>query len=153
MAADPLGMMGCWIPASSADPLLARMYERHYSCRNRNRRNQRFVGPGECMVLRTVEWDALWSWRLSRYRQDGRHGVECTIFRNEGRRHLSSDMIREAVAWARKRWPRMRLFTFVDPTAVDSPNPGACFRHAGWKRLKYTTARGLLEFEAPSHGC
>ena len=149
--ADPLGMMGYWIPASSADPMLSRMYERHYSCKQRKRRNVRFVGPGECMVLRTVEWDAMWSWRLSRYRQDGRYGVECSIFRNEGRK-LSSDLIREAVTWARKRWPGERLFTFVNAEVVASPNPGACFRHAGWRRLPDTTARGLLEFEAPHHG-
>ena len=143
-------MTSLWIPASSADPLLARMYERHYSARarKRSRRNPRFVGPGACMVLRTVAWDAVWAWRLSRYRQDGRHGVECSLFRNEGPL-LSSALIREAVGWAEKRWPTERLFTFVDPAAVRSPRPGACFRIAGWRRMTGTTARGLIELEVP----
>ena len=134
-------MTGHWIPASSADPVLARMYERHYSCRTSGRRrNIRFVGPGECMVLRTVRWDALWAWRLERYRQDGQHGVCCAIFRNEGP-ELSSTLIREAVAWARQRWPGERLFTFVRPDAV-SRNPGYCFKVAGWRRTG-KSAKGL----------
>ena len=140
-------MTGLWVPASSADPLLARMYERHYSRRNRNRRNVRFVGPGECMVLRTIDYRAVWAWRSSRYRQDGRKGIECSVFRNEGPL-LSSALIREAVAWARQRWPGERLFTFVDPSRVRSRRPGACFRIAGWRRVKGTTARGLIELEA-----
>ena len=140
-------MNGHWIPASSADPSLARMYERHYSCRTAGRRrNVRFLGPGECMVLRTFAWDALWAWRLSRYRQDRQTGVECSIFRNEGP-ILSSDLIREAVAWARKRWPGERLFTFVRPGAV-SENPGYCFKVAGWRHVG-ESAKGLHILECP----
>ena len=140
-------MTGYWIPASPADPILAAMYERHYSCRNQTRRNMRFIGPGECMVLRTVEYDAMLAWRLSRFRQDGLDGVECTIFRNEGTK-LSSALVREAVKWARQRWKFKRLWTFVDPASVRSTNPGACFKHAGWVRTGYTSARGLVELEA-----
>ena len=143
------GMRSLWIPASSADPLLGTMYERHYSCRTKHRRrNPRFVGPGECMVLRTLAWDAMWVWRFSRYRQDGRKGVECSVFRNEGP-CLASDLIREATAWGRERWPHERLFTFVNPARIRSPRPGACFRIAGWQRVPGTTSRGLLELEAP----
>ena len=61
----------------------------------------------------------------------------------------SSDLIREAVMWARKRWPAERLFTFVDPAAIRSPRPGACFRIAGWQRVDGVTARGLIELEVP----
>ena len=122
------------------------MYERHYSCRTAGRRrNARFVGPGECLVLRTLAWDALWAWRLSRYRQDKQTGVECSIFRNEGP-VLSSLLIREAVSLARERWPRERLFTFVRPGAV-SANPGYCFKRAGWRRCG-ESAKGLIVLEA-----
>ena len=123
-----------WVPASAADPVLRATYERHYSRKQAagKAKNVRFVGPGECMVLRTVDYRALFAWRLSRFRMDLQGGVECTIFRNEGEVR-SSVLVLEAVDLAWRRWPGFRLFTFVNPKLVASPNPGYCFKAVGWR--------------------
>ncbi len=51
-------------------------------------------------------------------------------------------MIIEAIAIAQRRWPGMRLFTFVDPREIRSTNPGYCFKAAGF-RYCGKTRRGL----------
>lgn len=123
------------------------MYERHYSRKQAAGayRNPRFIGPGECMVLRTVAYDALFAWRLARFRHDSQAGIECSIFRNEGSIR-SSDLISEAQDLAWERWPGERLFTYVDPLKVASPNPGYCFKVVGWKRCG-VSRKGLILLE------
>lgn len=136
-----------WIPARDGDERALGLYLRHYSSRGRRALAPRqFVGPGEYMVLLTPGADALFVWRRERYRLDGQTGVNCAVFRNEGS-GLSSDLIRAAGELAWKRWPRERLFTFVDPKHVESPNPGYCFKAAGW-RLCGRSAKGLHILEA-----
>lgn len=56
----------------------------------------------------------------------------CSIFRNESE-VLSSLLIEEACQLAWQRWPRQRLFTYVWDDKVKSPNPGYCFKLAGFK--------------------
>ena len=97
------------------------------------------------MVLRTVRYDAMFAWRLARFRQDRQAGIECSIFRNEGSIR-SSDLIREAQDLAWGRWPGERLFTYIDPEAVRSPNPGYCFKVCGWRTCG-ASRRGLLILE------
>ena len=72
-------------------------------------------------------------------------GVNCAVFRNEGRL-LSSLLIRQADAIADRVWPGERHYTYVDPKAVRSTNPGFCFVAAGWRRCGMTKG-GLLIFE------
>jgi hypothetical protein len=67
---------------------------------------------------------------------NGLDGWTCTIFRNEtGER--SSTLILEAeaalVASGASCGPD-GLITYVWDARVRSVNPGACFKHAGWKR-------------------
>src|SRR5579862_3376098 len=135
-----------WGLSKDGDPYGLQLYERHYSSRvYHDGRRRIFIGPGEKMVLLTPEADALFVWR--KFLDDsGQRGVNCAVFRNEGK-HRSSDLIREAMQVAWKRWPGERLYTFVNPAAIRSRNPGYCFKVAGW-HLCGTTKGGLLIFEA-----
>jgi hypothetical protein len=102
------------------------------------------LGPGETVALRTTECDAIFAWR--KFIDDsGQQGINCAVFRNEGP-HLSSLLVRQADVVADHVWPGERHYTYVDPTAIRSTNPGACFRHAGWRRCGVTKG-GLLIFE------
>ena len=122
------------------------MYRRHYSSRKNNHPKQRqFVGPGDPMVLISSCGLAMFVWIKQAFRRDGQPGVNCAVFRNEGR-VLSSRLITEAATLARLRWPGERLFTFVDARQVrHKRDPGRCFARAGWQR-DGESKRGLLIF-------
>lgn len=143
--------LAVWVPILDGDATAAATYEGHYSsAKSRARRRANgamlFLGPGEKLVLSTPCRRALFAWRLSRYRQDDQLGVECAIFSNLGA-GLSSDLIRAADAIADERWPGERHFTFVNPRAIESTNPGYCFLQAGWARCPDRTGRGLRVLE------
>ena len=125
------------------------LYERHYSAyryKDRRKRTQ-FVGPGEKVVLRTAKGDALFVWR--KFIDDsGQTGVNCAVFRNESE-HRSSELIRQADAIADRLCPDTRHYTYVNPQAVRSSNPGFCFIVAGWKRCGRTKS-GLIVLEKVS---
>lgn len=72
-------------------------------------------------------------------------GVCAAVFRNESP-VLSSALILEAEQHAWARWPGERLYTYVDPGAVRSTNPGTCYLKAGWRKCG-ATGRGLLILE------
>ena len=137
-----------WWLTKDGDMDCLELYERHYSAyRYADGRERRlFVGPGEKVVLRTREGDAMFVWR--RFKDDsGEHGINCAVFRNESRQHRSSDLIRQADAVADCLWPDSRHYTYVRPEAVASANPGFCFLAAGWRRLKKRTGSGLMILE------
>ena len=142
-----------WFAVRDGDPRAAALYEEHYSCVNLKARrrsgDKRICGPGEHMVLMTQDCKALFVWRKSR-RPDlaGQTGVCCSVFRNTGP-HLSSELILEAEALARRRWPGERLFTYINPTAIRSANPGYCFKRAGWRKCR-ETLKGLHILEKHS---
>ena len=145
---------GVWLPVRDGDPRALALYLRHYSARKvrhgarraSHPRTERFIGPGEHMVLLSPDCSALFAWRHMRLRADNQQGIECTIFRNEGP-WCSSALITEACGLARSRWGAVRLFTFVDPSSIASANPGYCFLKAVWKRLHPPTSRGLRILE------
>lgn len=125
--------MSAWRLARDGDPVGLRLYERHYSARRyRDGRERRlFVGPGQKIVLVSHDGCAVFAWR--KFRDDsGQIGVNCAVFRNEGS-WRSSELITDAMAIAWARWPGERLYTYVDPASVASPNPGYCFKVAGWR--------------------
>jgi hypothetical protein len=94
--------------------------------------------------LLTVTCDALFVWR--KFLSDGgQQGVNCALFRNESP-VLSSLLVLEAEQLAWQRWPGERLYTYVNPRAVKSRNPGYCFKAAGWRRCG-ETKRHLLILE------
>ena len=136
-----------WYLTKDGDASCLPLYERHYSCRRYRdgRKRMLFVGPGEKVVLRTGDADALFVWRKF-IDASGQQGVNCAVFRNEGP-HLSSVLIRQADAIADHVWPSERHYTYVDPQAVRSSNPGFCFVAAGWRRCGQTKWNGLIVLE------
>ena len=141
--------MPLWWLTTDQDLDCLELYERHYSCyRYRDgRRRSQFVGPGESIVLRTGDADAMFVWR--RFIDDsGQQGVNCAVFRNESA-HRSSELIRQADAIADHVWPSERHYTYVNSTAVRSRNPGYCFMAAGWRRCGRTKG-GLIILERVS---
>lgn len=131
-----------WYLTKDGDRSCFALFRRHYSCRNKRPRNGLFVGPGDKIVLRTNAGDAVFVWRHAQHRADDQEGIECTLFRNESPL-LSSELVRQADAIADHCWPDRRHYTFVDPRAVRSSNPGFCFLAAGWERSGMTKG-GLL---------
>ena len=136
-----------WVPVQDGDGRARALYHRHYSRRRyRDGRDPKlFVGPGEKIVLLGHDARALFVWRKFKS-DDGQHGVNCAVFRNESP-HRSSDMIREAMQIAWNRWPGERFYTYVNPRKVTSPNPGYCFKCAGWQACG-RSKRGLVILEA-----
>ena len=138
--------MSFWVNSHDGDPTGYQLARRHYSARkNRHPKIRQFVGPGYKLVLMGMLCNAVFAWR--KFIDDsGQQGVCCSIFRNESP-HLSSDMIREAMQWARDKWPNERLYTLIDPKRVKSTNPGYCFLKAGWRKCGVTKA-GQIVLEA-----
>jgi hypothetical protein len=135
-----------WFLSRDADPMALRLFERHYSCTNKNRKAKGFCGPGQKLVLISGEGDAIFAWVKSVYgRQDNQVGINCSVFRNESN-ILASILIKEAVIAAYDKWGVQRCFTFVNPEKVTSKNPGCCFKKAGWKRCGMTKG-GLIIME------
>ena len=135
-----------WVEIRDGDPDGLQLYLRHYSARNYldGRARNRFVGPGERVVLITPELNALFVWR--RFKSlDSQKGINCSIFRNESPR-LSSEMIIEAERFAVKKWGATRAYTYVNDRKVRSANPGYCFRCAGWRRVGITKRARLIIF-------
>lgn len=136
-------MQPLWWLTKDGDTDLLELYRRHYSCRGVGKIGQ-FVGPGEKVVLRTERADAMFVWR--RFIDDGgQQGINCAVFRNEGR-NRSSELVRQASAIADCVWPDSRHYTYVNPQAIRSSNPGFCFIAAGWRRCGRTKG-GLIVLE------
>lgn len=139
-----------WFLTKDGDVSCLALYERHYSCyRYKDGRERKlFAGPGQKIVLRTRTADAMFVWR-NFIDGSGQEGVNCAVFRNEGRIR-SSDLVRQADAIADHIWPCRRHYTYVNPQAVRSTNPGFCFMAAGWRRCGVTKG-GLLILERPAN--
>lgn len=121
----------------------AMLADRHYSRQSHGSRQ--FSGNGRKLVLRDAVGSILFVWLYPKeeYRMDGQKGYNCTIFRNESSRR-SSEIILEAEGWAIRKWGPNRMYTYVDPTKVKSPNPGYCFKVAGWKQVGMSKGGKLL---------
>ena len=125
-----------WYGIKDTDPRAVALYSRHYSAQQKAS-NDKWLrhgisGPGETMVLLTVDGRALFGWIhnvIERY--DKQIGVNCFVFRNEGP-VTSSDLVIEASELAQERWPGKRLFTYVNAGKITSVNPGYCYKKAGW---------------------
>lgn len=147
------GKQGAWFITTDRDWDAISLYKRHYSAKHykdgrSNLRSKGFLGPGEKMVLITQKADALFCWVYSKIgHKNGQKDVCCTIFRNESN-VLSSELIKEAVFLAIRRWPGKRLFTYINSRKIRSTNPGYCFLKAGWKPAGYTQRDlRILEYE------
>lgn len=133
-----------WRESRDGNPAGLALYRRHYSryVYRDGRDPALFVGPGEKTVLLSHDDDALFVWRKF-IDASGQRGINCAVFRNESP-HLASDMILDAETWADARWPGERLYTYVNPGRIASPNPGYCFKRAGWRTCGTTRGRRPL---------
>lgn len=139
-----------WVQSYRADPEVVPLADRHY-----NRQTPgapQFAPPGRCLVLKTPELDAFWitSWPFAEFVRHAWAGAwVCSAFRNESA-HLSSDLIREAVAITRARWPEvptLDMVTFVDTTKTRRKrDPGRCYLRAGFRRCGETKG-GLVALQ------
>lgn len=81
---------------------------------------------GDGVLWSTHDWPMAWN---------------CSIFRNESD-HLSSDLVREAVAATRALWgepTEQGFITFVDAGKVRAKrDPGRCFLRAGFRSVGFT---------------
>lgn len=139
--------LGYWYEIKDGDARGRAMLNRHYSANHYadGRVVRLFVGPGEKMVLMTADSRALFVWRKF-IDKSGQSGINCAVFRNEGDQ-LSSALILEAEQMAWTRWPGERLYTYVNARRIKSPNPGYCFKKAGWNVCGKTKSRGLVILE------
>ncbi len=140
--------MSNWELSNRCDPNAARLADRHYSRQTIG--SPHFVPPGRCLVLHQPGAYWVTSWPFAEYTKHEWAGAWiCSAFRNEGA-GLSSVLIREAIAHTLHRWaepPTLGMITFVDAKKVrPKRNPGMCFIHAGFKRVRNTKG-GLLAFQ------
>jgi len=139
-----------WRLSWRADPVTRALADRHY---NRQKPGAaQFVPPGRCLVLKTTEGSAAWvtSWPFPQFVKHAWPGAWVnSLFRNESA-HLSSDLIRWAVAHTRAAWPAvpgMGIVTFVDPDEVEGKDiPGWCYLRAGWSHVG-STGGGLWAYQ------
>lgn len=138
-----------WQVSDRADPVSRALADRHYSRQSPGAAG--FVPPGRCLVLRTPAGDAYWvtSWPFAEFVKHAWAGAwVCSAFRNESP-HLSSDLIRDAVAATLYRWdpPELGMVTFVDAAKVrHKRDPGRCFVRAGFERVGRTRG-GLVALQ------
>ena len=131
-----------WQQTTRDDPRCAALADRHYSRQKIG--SAQFAPPGRCLVLyaETETGSAVWvtSWPFAEWVKHAWAGAwVCSIFRNEGAA-LASELIRQAIAATRSYYgepPALGLITFVKPSSVQSPNPGYCFKCAGFKLVGY----------------
>lgn len=139
-----------WELSHRAERRSVALADRHY---NRQKvGSPQFVPPGACVVLVTTEGDAVWttSWPIAEYVRHAWAGAWVnTMFRNESE-HLSSELIREAVAATSAVWPEppsLGVVTFVDASKVRRKrDPGRCYRRAGFVHVGFTKG-GLYAFQ------
>ena len=139
-----------WQLSHKFDPVSAAIADRHYNRRKIG--SPQFVPPGRSVVLRTPTGDAFWvtSWPFAEYVRHAWPGAwVCSAFRNESD-HLSSELIREALAATLAIWPEppdLGCITFVNAGKVrHKRDPGRCFLRAGFERVGETKG-GLLAFQ------
>ena len=142
-----------WVKSHRADPAGRVIADRHY---NRQKIGApQFVPPGRCLVLLAPSREdakALWitSWPFAEYVKHAWAGAWVnSCFRNEGA-GLSSELIIEAVAATRYRWPEvpeLGMITFVNTKKVRKKRDfGRCYRRAGFIHVGETKV-GLLSFQ------
>lgn len=146
-----------WVRSHRFDADVLPLADRHYNRRKVG--SPQFAPPGRCLVLKTRALDAFWitSWPFAEYVRHAWAGAwVCSAFRNESP-HLSSELIREAVAATRAEYgepPELGMITFVDTDKTRKKrDPGRCYLRAGFKNVGFTkgglVALQLLPSEMP----
>ena len=136
------------ISTTPFDGEMSLLADRHYSRRTPGARQ--FLYSGRKLVLRDAFGLVLFGWVFPdpKYRMDRQEGYNCAIFRNESARR-SSEIILEAEELAFAKWGKARCYTYVDPSKILSPNPGYCFKCAGWKKVRPAASGKILLEKMP----
>lgn len=139
-----------WAVSHRFDPQALPLADRHYNRQTVG--SPQFVPPGRCLALTTPCLRALWvtSWPFAEFTKHAWAGAWVnSLFRNEGA-GLSSELIREAVAATRHKWPAVPaigMVTFVNAEKVrHKRDPGRCYIKAGFHRVG-TTKGGLIALQ------
>jgi len=126
-----------WRRVTKFDRIGAALADRHYSRRKIG--SPQFMPPGQTIVLLAHDDRSVFGW----WRPDPKSGIRamngldgwtCTIFRREGV-GLASELILDAelaIAEAGYGCGPDGLITYVKDASVASPNPGYCFKCAGY---------------------
>lgn len=137
-----------WLTSSRMDRRALPLVDRHYSRQKPG--SDRFGMPCRSVALITPDADGVWlsSWPRPEFVQhEWPDAWICSLFRNESP-HLSSELIRQAVAVTRHKWgapPSGGMVTFVAPDKVRRKrDPGRCFRRAGFVPVGWTKKEGHL---------
>ena len=129
-----------WRKAHKADAIGRALADGHYSRRKVGA--PQFMPPGETLVLVAFDGSAVFGWWRPHpdsglRSMNGLDGWTCSIFRyvRGDKRMVASTLILEAesmlVAEKGNCGPD-GLLTYVWDAKVKSPNPGYCFKRAGW---------------------
>lgn len=134
-----------WHMTFDGDKRAFELFSRHYTFNNRKRRvSSLFAGKGERLVLVLSDYSGVFVWRFTDFDHSIERGVCCSLFRNESD-FLSSDLILDAEELAFRSWPgTKRFYTYVNDRKIKSPNPGYCFKMAGWSTLPYRSSKNDL---------
>jgi hypothetical protein len=135
-----------WLPVATSDWRLRGLRDRHYA----GGVGGKTVGqPGRRLAFVTFDGTAGWisHWPDPVYAKHGYGDAYiCTLFRKECD-GLASEFIDAAIELTEERWgapPSGGWLTFVDPDKVESPNPGYCFKQAGFQVVGRTKDRDLI---------
>lgn len=148
--AQTLFETGPWQVRTKGNGAAMALFDRHYS---RQKPGRGEVGPpGRKLVLVTPCERAMWCshWPKAELTMDGLDAWRCSVFRNEGA-GLSSELIVAAMSLTAEMWgelPEDGWVTWVDTRKIASPNPGFCFKQAGWWLDREWTHRHLIRLRA-----
>jgi hypothetical protein len=126
-----------WRVSNRNDPAIVALADRHYSRQTRG--SAQMGAPAASLAFVTPCQRAAWLSQWTDHPDDDLLALRCAFFRNEGA-GLSSDLILAAMRLTEAIWPpeEMAIYprdgwvTFVKPSEIESPNPGYCFKIAGW---------------------
>jgi hypothetical protein len=141
-----------WQMRGRSDPAARALADRHYS---RKTKGAPWIGPpGKVLVLVTPCERAVWlsHWPRPELAMDGLDAWRCSLFRNEAPELRSSVLIRAAMALTAQVWtarPADEWVTWVAPAKVASPNPGYCFKQAGWTLDRAWSHPRLVRLRGP----
>lgn len=135
-----------WQITDKGDPITRRIVDGegfggipHYSRQSPGTAS--YTRNGQNLVFLSVDARAVWvTFRPTpgkAVRPDGLDAWENAVFCSRGSVFLASEMIAEAVELSCAIWgplPADGLITFIKPAAIRSPNPGYCYKCAGWTR-------------------
>lgn len=125
-----------WTRVTKFEPAAVKLADGHYSRRKPG--SWQFMPPGQTIVLLTFDGLAVFGWwrphpNAGIKQMNGLDGWTCTIFRNLGPT-LSSELILDAeLALAGRECGPDGLLTYVCDGKIRSPNPGYCFKMAGYR--------------------